>query len=107
MSDYYAYIFVRQDISPEQQLIQFGHAACVMGKNLPDEVCPKSLNFVGIGVKTEYDLFMAMDRMVRSDVSYHAFTEPDLRNEITAVASVPVKGTAREAFKKYNTLRFS
>lgn len=107
MSDHYAYIFVRQDISPEYQLIQFGHVACVMGRNLPHNICPHKLNFVGIGVPNEEALVDAQIRMMEHDIGSHDFVEPDLGYQITAVASVPVTGDQRRAFSKYKTLKFN
>lgn len=107
MSDHYAYIFVRQDISQEQQLIQFGHVACVLGRNLPDDICPHSLNFVGIGVPNESKLWESLAHMALNGVEYVAFKEPDMGDELTAVASLPIAGMKRDAFKKFDTLRFS
>jgi hypothetical protein len=107
MSEYYSYIFVRQDISPEQQLIQFGHAACVMGKNLPEHICPHNLNFVGIGVPNEPSLIKALFHIYDNDIGHHKFYEPDINNELTAIASSPIEGEKRIVFKNYKTLRFS
>lgn len=103
--EYHAYIFVRQDLSPEQQLIQFGHVACALGKSLPDHVCPHKLNFVGIGVKNEAHLVKSSLNMDDNGIEYVVFREPDIGDEITAVASLPVTGAQREAFRKYKTLR--
>jgi hypothetical protein len=108
MSDpYYSYIFVRQDISPEQQLIQFGHVCCVMGKYLPSNVCPHSLHFVGIGVRDEFELTEVIDLIRCNNQVAYFFQEPDINGEITAVASSPVKGECREAFSSFQTLKFN
>lgn len=107
MSDYYSYIFVRQDISQEQQLVQFGHVCCVMGNNLPHIVSPHKLNFVAIGVPNEHALIKAQMLMVENDIDWCDFVEPDMDYQITAVASLPVRGETRNVFSKYNTLKFN
>lgn len=102
----YAYIFVRQDMSPEQQLIQFGHVCAVMGNELSPHISPHELYFVGIGVANEEALIDAMVLMDVNGVAYSAFSEPDMDNTFTAIASSPVTGKTRNLFSKYQTLKF-
>jgi hypothetical protein len=105
MTPYYCYIFVRQDITPEQQLIQFGHVAAKAGAKSPDKLW-EYVHFVGIGVRNERELHKAALLMADNDIPYSTFNEGAMDDELTAVASVPVRGPTREVFKNYKTLRF-
>lgn len=107
MSDYYSYIFVRQDLTPEQQLIQFGHVCCVVGSHLPHNISPHRLNFVGIGVPNEHALIKALTLMSENNIEWCDFIEPDMDYQMTAAASLPVRGETRNVFSKYNTLKFN
>lgn len=110
MTEYYSYIFVRQDMSEEQQLIQFGHVSCVLGWQIAKDhphINPSFLNFVGIGVSNEKELLKAMFRMQDNQCLAGHFIEPNMNDSLTAIASIPVKGEIREIFRKYDTLKFS
>jgi hypothetical protein len=100
----YMFIFVRQDISKEQQAVQAAHVAykagCMYGYN-PDETY-----FVLVGVEDEAALNEAKATLDIKDVSFEQFYEPDLGDSLTAVASVPIKEHRKRFLKHYQKLVF-
>lgn len=94
---YYTYILVRQDISPEQQLVQASHATLVLGSNLPKDINPSMVHFVvcGFGGLTE---LMAMKKYLQDNrIGFNDFIEPDIGDEMTAIATLPVKAYKRDS----------
>lgn len=80
------YIVVRKDLSISQQAVQAGHAVaefCLRG--------PKSFWSNGIlvylGVDGKKQLSRLQQKLDIEDISYVKFIEPDLNNEVTAIAS--------------------
>ena len=102
----YSYIFVRQDLKPEYQLVQAAHATCVLGSKLNGKVDPSNLYFVVSGVKDLDSLQTLMDSLSKKGHEYVSFVEPDIGNEITAIATLPIRGDMRKDFKKFKLLTF-
>jgi hypothetical protein len=102
--NYYSYIFVRQDLSPEQQLVQAAHVTCVLGSKIKTD--PSKLYFVVVGVE---DLDRLNEICVSLSLKGHEFVdfiEPDVGDERTAIATLPIRGDMRKDFKKFNLLKF-
>jgi hypothetical protein len=78
------YVIIRSDISPEQQAIQAGHAAVEWarkhGYRFPHPT------FVFLGAKNELHLIWLMIRLILAGKSYTPFHEPDLADQVTAIA---------------------
>ncbi len=70
----YTYIFVRQDISLAQQLVQASHAALDAGKAFADV---PHRNLVLIGVRSEHELFAIEQHLAESNIRFTTFYEPD------------------------------
>lgn len=118
--EHHAFFIVRQDIIPEQQLVQVGHAALKLGFSLGFQaayhrfsddseeplVDPNELNFVVCGVKSKEEVEGAANYIYSCGHSIHKFYEPDIGDEVTAVASGPVKSHKRSFMKRYKRLRF-
>jgi len=102
----YVYIFVRQDISPEYQLVQSAHAAAKMGNKTPNGNFDE-LYFACIGVPDIKGLKVAMDDVHSLGAITYPFYEPDIGNELTAVASSPIYAADRKRLLSYKKLRFS
>jgi len=100
----YAYIFVRQDLSKEQQLVQFGHVCCVLGSEMHIRYDPHKLNFVAIGVKDLEQLDAIKFYLDFHDLTYVEFEEPDIGDQVTAIACLPVSGKTRNKFEIFDTL---
>lgn len=108
--DPYCYIFTRQDIRPEQQLVQTAHATMVAGWHfrLSYSVNPAKINFVCCGVKDESGLKEAMNFMATRGIAFEVFAEPDINNEVTCVCSHPITSIAqRKKFGCFKLLRFN
>jgi hypothetical protein len=100
----YLFIFVRQDISPEQQAVQSAHAVYKAGceyKHKPDETY-----FVLIGVANEEELEEAKAKLASRSVEFVEFYEPDLGDSLTAIATRPIKEHRKRFLKHYRKLQF-
>ncbi len=89
------YIVVRNDISPGLMVAQSCHALRAFVAEHPevDKVWFKeSNNIVVLEVESEDILMDLMDRVAETTKCFSFFIEPDLDNELTAVAFGPEAG---------------
>jgi hypothetical protein len=100
----YMFIFVRQDISPEQQAVQVAHATFVAGTKF-DCTEPDKVNFVLIGVENQMQLIY-VKCLLETRKEYVLFREPDLDDTITAIATQPMKEHEKRFLKRFKLLRF-
>lgn len=101
MGNPYMYIFVRNDLTHPQQIVQASHSAYEMGKLAPVGCQP---NVVLIGVSNEEELLSVEELLMRNDIPYHQFYEPDISG-FTSISTAPVTGGERSVFKKFSTMR--
>lgn len=121
---YYSYFFTRQDISPEQQIVQTAHAAFVLGVNsqrvmidrtaggdgfvphlVNEQVNPAETHFTLIGVRDLAALNGVERILLKFGYNYEVFYEPDLNDgEITSIAVYPIPDTHRDVLLSYNLL---
>ncbi len=100
----YTYIFVRQDLSLEQQMVQSGHACLLLGTKYPD-IDAQSTNFVLVGVRNEDGLF-AVERILKKfEINYVRFIEPDIGDQATAIATIPMDRDQRGPLLAFNVLK--
>ena len=102
----YVYVFTRQDISPEQQLVQSAHATLVLGNKLKHKSVDE-LYFAVIGVPNLLELGHVMQNLNRHKHEFVTFYEPDLGGTLTAVATFPIPDEKRGKLLEYKKLRFS
>lgn len=123
----YMYIFTRQDISPEQQLVQTAHVAYRAGQeffnhsgyyNLEEKYkyhnkdhtfpIPNSHDtyFTCIGVRNEEALKGIIELCKLKSYQYVAFNEPDMDNQFTSVAIAPIDEDKRGILLAFNLLKF-
>lgn len=119
----YVYIFVRQDISPEQQAVQAAHVTMKLGYQMrsnaeveysfPNESThqlswadPNDTYFTLVGVRN-LDALNAVDSILATyNMEYEVFFEPDLNfGEITAIAVYPLPEDKRGPLLAFNLLR--
>lgn len=101
----YTYVFVRQDLSQEQQAVQACHATqCTIGLLTLAEANKSTL--VLLGVQNRDTLKKAWNFIDGQGIKTRLFLEPDKDNEATAFATEPVKEEQREHFANFKTLRF-
>ena len=106
---YYAYFFTRQDISPEQQIVQTAHAAFQLGVHsqrvttdrktdetlvpcqVNEEIDPTETHFTVIGVRDLGALYAVERILQKFGYRYEKFFEPDLKDgEITSIGVYPI-----------------
>lgn len=97
----YTYIFVRQDITPEYQLVQASHVALSLGTKL-SHVNVDNLHFTVIGIPDLKEL----ESIVDTKYDKVLFFEPDIDNELTAIAFYPIRWNERKELMNYNLLVF-
>lgn len=101
MDNQYMYVFVREDLSVAQQIVQTSHATYEVGSVVG---LSKSPNFVLIGVKSEPHLHQVREMLQEHQIDCKMFFEPDI-NQHTAIATEPITGDSRKLFKKYELFK--
>lgn len=102
----YSYIFVRQDMKPEYQLVQASHVACMLGVSLPVHISPKNLYFVVIGVPDLAKLEEIRLFLQRHSMDIVDFREPDIGDEVSSLATLPIPSHRRRHMSRFELLRF-
>ncbi len=106
---YYVYTFVRQDISPEYQLVQAAHATARMGYGMAS--WPKAqfdeLYFTVVGVPDDAAMAVAMNDCKEVGAVIFPFYEPDIGNILTAFSTNPIRADRRKRLLSYKWLKFS
>ena len=74
MTEAYTYLFVRQDISLAQQIVQASHAALEAGRSFTDTA---HRNLVLIGIANEHELFQIEQHLALNGIRFETFYEPD------------------------------
>jgi hypothetical protein len=82
-----AYFITRQDISPEQQLVQTAHVASVLGETRCSSM--DKTTFVVIGCESLTELKQWLTKLDKLNYHVVTFNEPDLNNELTSIAVLP------------------
>jgi hypothetical protein len=105
----YTYVFVRQDISPEYQLVQAAHATMALGKALAPEHDPHNTYFTVVGVPDPAELKNVEQILKANNFPYEKFIEPDIKtgSQVTAIATHPIHWAARRPLKGYPLLSFA
>lgn len=93
------YVVVRNDLSPSQRAVQAGHALSEW--LLDDSETWKNQTLVYLTARNKDHLENIIYDLQWSDTKYTQFNEPDIDNEVTAIASY---GNNR-IFKKLPLLR--
>ena len=93
----YVYVLVRRDLDPVTQLVQASHAAHEAGSRFP--VTSAGTHLVALGVRDELALERESIRLRAIGIEHHLFFEPDFGVGHSALATRPVFGAERRAFK--------
>lgn len=122
---HYAYFFTRQDMSPEQQIVQTAHAAFQLGVHsqratekemtesdgyvpaqFNDKVVPEETYFTVIGVRDQGALFAVESILKKFGYRYEKFFEPDLKDgEFTSIGVYPISEFHRDVLMAFNLLK--
>lgn len=101
-ADRWVYLFVRQDIRLEQQLVQASHAALTLGSTTPIQGIP---NLILIGVPSQMDLLTLEWRLSSHGIRFITFEEPDFNLGLTAIATEPLDAKRKKALAEYRLWR--
>jgi len=99
----YSYFFTRQDISPEQQLVQTAHVAMKLGAKLGSTENPDNTYFTCVGVRNLAGLEAVEKILQKFGFKYEKFFEPDL-GQHTAIAVHPIDEESRDVLLAFNLL---
>ena len=98
-TDTYIYVFVRQDLPFNHQLVQSGHAIHMMSAIRGyDEVMH---NIVAIGVPDLNALNRVVTKLQTNQIPHYPWTEPDNDFGLTSVCTIPLSGAERSVLKNY------
>ena len=89
----YTYIFVRQDLSPSQQVVQTAHCTMVLGQHInKHEYDASKLHFVVFGVPDYNELAENANRLEKNRIKLIKYFESDLStNQLTSFACFPMR----------------
>lgn len=107
MSANYVYVFVRKDLTPQQQIVQVAHA-CLNGAGYGSDARKMAkANIVLIGVDDELELVNTRRLLAQEAPSIRtfAFFEQDHDLGYTAFCTSPVTGSMREVFSGWKILQ--
>lgn len=121
---YYAVFFTRQDMIPEQQIVQTAHAAYKLGmaqgleqqemmkRNVKDGYIPyvttpnpDETHFTVIGVRNLEALNAVEEILKKFGYKYEVFNEPDIGGENTSIAVYPIDSKDRGPLLAFNLLK--
>lgn len=94
----HVYLFVRQDIPLEHQLVQSNHATLSMASHYGIEGIP---NLVLIGVPNQATLRDISLELSVNQIPHWDWTEPDFDFGFTAICTAPIQGQQRRALAQY------
>jgi hypothetical protein len=95
------YIFIREDLIPEQMIVQASHAAHMVGCAQKDKEIP---HVVLIGAKDVNEIIDISGWLSRENIAHEMFYEPDI-GEYTAIATHSLRGPERIPFVDFETLK--
>jgi uncharacterized ferredoxin-like protein len=104
LEEMYAFFFVRRDLPIEQVIVQSSHAAFVLGSSIKIDK-PAEVNFVVCGAEDEKDLEKIRQHFKDNNCETVEFKEPDIGNQMTAIASHPIPYSQKRFASKYPLLR--
>ena len=96
MSNSYIYTFIRNDLSPEQRIVQIGHACYEAGKKFKDELGIS--NLILLHTADEDDLTNAACELDLQGLEYTIFHEPDYDTGYTAICTRPITDPKERRF---------
>ena len=108
----YIYCFIREDLTPEQRIVQLGHACYTAGKQIPKGEQHEEPNLVLLSAQDEDDLILIARKLDCAGIAHSMFYEPDC-NRLTgetmgysAICTRPIMAPRERAlFKEYNLFR--
>lgn len=100
----YVYIIVRNDLSNAQKAVQGTHVAIEVARNSMDKQ-QEHPSVIYVIVRNEQKLINISKELLDNDIEIKVFREPDIDNEMTAIATVPLIGSKRDCLKRFQLLK--
>lgn len=101
----YVYVFVRSDLSHAQIVVQTSHAAIEAARQGLIPADRPHPHLVVLGVRDENKLIQIQSKLEAAGIRFRSFIEPDIGNQLTAIATEPISGERRKFFKNYQLLQ--
>lgn len=99
----YVYVIVRNDLSFPQKCVQASHVVIEAFKDVIYE--SKHPHLIILTAKNEENLKYIYNNLAKKSLHCFIWREPDLNNEITAIASPIVYGEERKLFSNFPLLK--
>lgn len=99
----YMYILVRNDLSNAQKAVQACHAAIESSRAFMNKESEHP-SVILCTVKSEHKLLACAEELDLKGIDHVIFREPDIGNQATALASIPLIGKERQAFSRFQLL---
>lgn len=93
----YMYLFIREDLSTAQQIVQTAHAVEQLQGYGESDI---TNHMVLIGAKDQDDLTSIADYLTGANINHAMFYEPDIES-YTAIATWPLIGLQRKPMKHF------
>ena len=101
----YVYVITRSDLSFPQQAVQACHAAMEASVAFYDPQVKEHPHLALCAVKNEQQLLNAARMLDSNGVKFSAWREPDLKHQLTAIATEPLSGNNRQIMRRYQLLK--
>lgn len=88
-----------------QQIVQSTHAAIECAKAFDLGMLPDHPSVILLAAKDENRLHRVRKYLIDNGIKHVHFYEPDLDNELTAIATEPIFGDRRDLFSKYQLVK--
>lgn len=100
----YVYVIVRRDLEKVQQLVQAAHVTMVVGQAVSKHKHNAARqNFCVFGTEDLQSLEDMKTRLLDKKISFKEFYEPDLKNQLTAIATLPLRKNTAVRKKVFET----
>jgi len=100
----YIYTFIRRDLSPEQKIVQLGHACWEAGQIF--EAPEKTASLILLAAEDEADLQNIARKLDGRGIGYEMFYEPDYDTGYTAICTRVITDERERAFfRKWDLYR--
>lgn len=96
---------MRQDISAVQQAVQACHASIEAAKAFSLEDLHEHPSVIILSIKNESKLHEIRNYLIDNGIQHVHFYEPDIDDQLTALATEPIFGDRRRLFRKFQLLR--
>jgi len=99
---HYSYVFVDPNLSASQRIVQTNHATIELGYELAKQnISVKELHLVLCPLDSSEELELVLETNKIANIK---FQEPDLGNQITAIATWPIARSQKGVLKKFPIL---